>query len=95
MVMHHFCTTKHNHNRLQHVRWMKVVWLQSCQLTTLARNLMSQLTYHGKYKIGLWKIFCSKSPVEHVPTVWTSCGTLYFNDHLQENGNANKKIFKG
>jgi len=38
--------------------------------------------------------FNSKLPLEHVPTVWPTCGIFYFEDHLQEKGNMNKKIFR-
>jgi hypothetical protein len=38
--------------------------------------------------------FYSKLPLEHVPTVWPTRGIFFFEDHLQEKENMNKKMFR-
>jgi hypothetical protein len=63
------------------------------QLNTIALKF----TYHGKCETGLWIFFSPLAqilPLEHVSAVWPKCGTFYFEDHLQERENVNKKIFR-
>ena len=91
VVLCHLCTTKHNRNQSQVESWLKSV-VTVIPAHYSGTQSMLQFTLHAKCEIG--SFFCSKLPLEHVPTVWIKCGIFYFEDHFQEKENMNNKIFR-